>query len=358
MPDPESRFLDLEILAFIRKYRTRPAPGLAFEWLALKLFDHQFRRNAHYRRFCELEKKVPGSVRSWREIPAMPALAFKELVLVSFPVGRKVRVFQTSGTTGGGAPRGAHLFDTFRLYETAVLPPFGKYLLNDGARLSYYFLVPPSGDAPHSSLSYMADVLDRCLAHGHGKYYVKKGVPLFAELSKDLRKEQRPALVFSTAFVLKGFLDFLAREGTRLRLKKGSRLLETGGFKGRHREISKRSLYVQCQKSLGIPAARCVSEYGMTELSSQMYAATGGVFTGPAWLKTLVIDPRTGREARAGRAGILRHIDLANRGSVLAVQTEDLGRSVAGGFELLGRAKGAELRGCSLTYEEFIRSGG
>ena len=106
----------------------------------------------------------------------------------------------------------------------------------------------------------------------------------------------------------------------------------------------------------------------MTELSSQMYDTTlwdrtEGVRrrsfkTGPAWLKTLVIDPGTGEEAKKGKAGLLRHFDLANRGSVLAVQTEDLGRSAGEGFELLGRAKNADLRGCSLAYEDLLGKSG
>ena len=93
----------------------------------------------------------------------------------------------------------------------------------------------------------------------------------------------------------------------------------------------------------------------MTELSSQYYSRSLGPFAGPAWLRAVVVDPRSGRECRPGRAGILKHVDLANLGSVAAVQTEDLGRSVPGGFELLGRAPGSEVRGCSLSYERFLR---
>ena len=364
MPDPESRRLDTDLLAFIRKYRRAPAPELAFELLALRVFRYQFARNVHYRKFCEFEKRSPGEVQNWKEIPAMPALAFKELVLASFPMKDRVRVFRTSGTTRGtsatktsaDAPlRGAHFFDTLALYESAILPLFERYF--DGDKASYYFLIAPAKEAPDSSLSYMMDVVDRRLARGRGKYYVKKGEPLFVPLAGDLAKERKRTVLLSTAFALKGFLDHLAMNKTRLRLPRGSRLMETGGFKGRAREISKKALVAACQKYLGIPAARCVSEYGMTELSSQCYAPAGGIFTGPAWLKTLVIDPRTGQEAKKGRAGLLRHVDLANRGSVMAVQTEDLGRATGEGFELLGRAAGSELRGCSLRYEEFIRRG-
>jgi len=140
--------------------------------------------------------------------------------------------------------------------------------------------------------------------------------------------------------------------------------VETGGFKGRSREISKKALYAQCGKWLGLDERFCVSEYGMTELSSQFYDSTvsdrangirrAPVKVGPAWTRTLVIDAATGKETK--RTGLLRHFDLANRGSVLAVQTEDLGRRRREGFDLVGRVPGADLRGCSLTYERFLNS--
>ena len=139
--------------------------------------------------------------------------------------------------------------------------------------------------------------------------------------------------------------------------------METGGFKGKTKEISKEMLYRDCESFLGIQKNHCASEYGMTELSSQCYKRgdstlskrTSSPFLGPAWMRTLVIDPMTGREVRKGSVGFLRHFDLANRGSVIAVQTEDMGCAVGDGFEFLGRAKGSEPRGCSLSYEEFIR---
>jgi hypothetical protein len=91
-----------------------------------------------------------------------------------------------------------------------------------------------------------------------------------------------------------------------------------------------------------------VNEYGMTELSSQLYARGIGPHRAPPWLRTLVCDPATGRERQLGEVGLLRHVDLANVGSVVAVQTDDVGRAVDGGIELLGRVSGAVTRGCSL----------
>ncbi|MCA9736341.1 MAG: hypothetical protein KC645_01830, partial [Gemmatimonadetes bacterium] len=143
----------------------------------------------------------------------------------------------------------------------------------------------------------------------------------------------------------------------------GSRLMETGGFKGRRAAVSRDALRAAVEDRLGIPATHIVAEYGMTELLSQFYdpvlrtgGAVRGVFQGPPWVRTRVLDPDTLREQPAGVTGVLAHHDLANLHSVSAVLTEDLGVARADGFELLGRATGAELRGCSLTFEEIERA--
>ena len=147
MPDRESRRLDVEILRFIKKYaKTVRAPEEAFRSLALKIFEYQFRRNRYYQKFCLLEKKFPENVKNWKDIPAMPALGFKELVLTTFPPRTRVRVFHTSGTTSGGAdapPRGAHFFDTLDLYEHSVPLLFTKFVLPGSDKYAYYFLMPP-----------------------------------------------------------------------------------------------------------------------------------------------------------------------------------------------------------------------
>ncbi len=363
MVDKESQLLDRKILSFIEIYREAPASDSEFEALAFEIFDYQFRRNSYYRKFCLLEKKTPENVRSWKEIPAMPTLTFKELTLASFPVKKRVCVFRTSGTTQ--EIKGAHFFDTLRLYEHSLLPTFKKYLLPDHAKLSYYFVVSSWKDKPRSSLSYMIEIVNRHLALRHGKYYIKKGVAQLDRLVLDLKKEKNAVILLATSLALKGFLDFLKGKNIKLHLAAGSRLMETGGYKGRTNEISKKVLYKLCDTYLGIPKTHCVSEYGMTELASQTYDTTlfdfvnhqerKPVKAGPAWLRTLVIDPRTGKESKKGQIGLLRHLDLANRPSVMAVQTEDLGRATGDGFELLGRAKSSPLRGCSLSYEELIK---
>jgi hypothetical protein len=124
--------------------------------------------------------------------------------------------------------------------------------------------------------------------------------------------------------------------------------METGGYKGRTRTMPKAQLRQMLSKFLGVPPSHVLAEYGMSELSSQAYDSAAGVFHFPPWARARVISPETGAEAGEGESGLLRVFDLANIGSVMAVQTEDLAARRGDGFELLGRAASAEPRGCSL----------
>jgi hypothetical protein len=182
----------------------------------------------------------------------------------------------------------------------------------------------------------------------------------------------QPLVVLGTAFNFVHLLDHLAQERLRFPLAAGSRVLETGGYKGRSRAIAKTELQALITDYLAIPPSHIVSEYGMSELSSQAYDHVAGgrqpgeiagsdavrarppsdpgarIYTFPPWARVLVVSPETGREVGEGERGLLRVLDLANVWSVMAVQTEDLGARRGAGFALLGRAGGAEPRGCSL----------
>ncbi len=356
--------LDRAILSFIHTYSNADASNHVFQECAFKIFSYQYQHNRMYRQFCDSSGLVPGKLKSWKQIPAMPADGFKELELISFSRHKIKKVFRTSGTTQD--KRGAHAFETLKLYEAAILPAFHQYLLPDKKRMQYCFLIQSSKDAPDSSLSYMMSVVNKKCAHQKGKFYIGKNWADFGLLVRDLRYARMPVMLLATAFSLKAFLDYLENENIWLNLPVHSRLMETGGFKGRTKVVSKEILYRLCGERLGISRSHCVSEYGMTELSSQAYDTTlrdhtlrknGRFFKkGPAWMRTLVIDPKTGLEAPRGKKGLLRHFDLANRGSVLAIQTEDVGVQKGDGFEVLSRAKTAQLRGCSLSYEKFIHA--
>lgn len=321
-----------------------------FDQLAMEVFEYQCAHNPIYRAYCERQPPVTH----WKQIPAVPTSAFKDFALTTFPVEEAEAEFHTSGTTADRA--GKHYLRTTGLYDAAILPNFATSLLPDGARLRMLALTPSPEEAPHSSLSHMMGVVMREFGAEGSGFFVEQGVLNSKRLVAELRTAREPVFLLGTAFA---FVHLFEHGDLRLRLSEGSRAMETGGFKGRSREMSKPELYAQFEKFLGIPASRIVDEYGMTELSTQFYDETlrAGRQTDrksvPPWARVVVIDPNTGREAAMNERGLIRVFDLANLWSTMCLQTEDLGVSHGESFEILGRATGAEVRGCSLNAESL-----
>ena len=167
-------------------------------------------------------------------------------------------------------------------------------------------------------------------------------------------------LLCATALALVHLLEAMEDAEHRVALPQGSRVMETGGFKGRNRELPRDLLYRRLHLALGVPAERIVNQYGMTELGSQFYDSvlrfpgTPRRKLGPPWARVRLIDPESGDEAPYGEIGVVTILDLANTGSVLAIQSADLGRALGDGFEVLGREPGAEARGCSIAADEML----
>jgi len=335
-----------------------------FEELALALFAHQFERCGPYRSFCERRGATPSGLRHWWEIPPVPTGAFKEVALRCFPAERTVHTFRTSGTST--SLRGELHLDTLELYEASLLPTLCRFLLPDLSpgqpEATILALAPSPAEVRDSSLSHMFGVAIRELGAAGSGFFLERGALLVDELlaALDAAPPQRPLLLCGTSYAFVHLLDELERRRTTLRLGAAARIMETGGFKGRSRSVPRASLYLALEQALGIPLERIVNQYGMTELGSQFY---DGVLRdpeslrrklGPPWARVRIVDPETGDEARAGQTGTLVIHDLANTGSVLAVQTADLGRRIEDGFEVLGRQDGAEQRGCSIAAEEML----
>jgi hypothetical protein len=138
-------------------------------------------------------------------------------------------------------------------------------------------------------------------------------------------------------------------------LPAGSLAFETGGYKGTRRSLSKEALYEMFRNRLGLDASEIINEYGMTELSSQCYTrGLGRPHVAPPWMRVIAVDPATGLEVADGETGVLRIFDLANLGSVLAIQTRDLAIRRGADFELLGRDPAALPRGCSRAADEML----
>ncbi len=340
-----------------------PLPDAHFNDLARRIFEHQSARNPVFARFCDARGVRAGSWSSWREVPPVPARAFRERGLVSR--GAAEVVFRTSGTTSGGASRGEHRVPDLSLYHASLLPNFEAHLLPDGARLPMISLIPSPRAVPDSSLSHMIGVVEDELARD-ARYFVGKDGRLDENgLRSTLREAEargEAVLIVGTAFAFVHLLDSLAADETRFRLPAGSRVMETGGFKGRTRTVPRDRLYAAIRLRMGIPPRWVVNEYGMTELLSQFYEPVlrgeARLHRPPPWVRTRVLDPATLEALPAGREGLLCHFDLANLGSVCCLLTEDIGvepREAEGrGFRVLGRNPGAEPRGCSLAMDDLM----
>jgi hypothetical protein len=350
--------LQQAVLSLIERGVDRPLSDAAFNELALAVFAFQFEANGVYRAYCEQQQRTPATVKQWQEIPAVPTRSFKEFPLACFPIEQAVAEFHTSGTSQ--AKSGKHYFQTLALYEAVIRPNFQVHLLPDGARLPMLVLTPSPEQAPHSSLAHMMGVVMKEFGAPDSAFYVEGKDLLAQKLVHDLLELQwahQPVFLLGTAFAFVHLFEYCAKNAVRLEMAAGSRVMETGGFKGRSRQMSRTELGGLFEQVLGIPSSRTVNEYGMTELSTQFYDQTlrAGQQTDakavPPWARVQIIDPQTGREAAHGERGMLRVFDLANLWSIVCIQTEDLGATNANGFEILGRAADAEVRGCSLNAE-------
>jgi hypothetical protein len=317
---------------------------------ALRLFQLQYQSNATYRRLCDAAKIDVDEIKDWREIPAAPTVAFKELELTSIPPRERSVMFYSSGTTEQRPSRHFHSSESLAVYEASLLAGFKAQFATSNLRMKFLSLTPPKIEAPNSSLVHMFDVVIKEFGSKESKFLgrVEDGGTWgfdTGDVSEALRRASAAGERFGllgTAFL---FVDLLER--VQVRLPEGSRVLETGGYKGRSRTLPKAELYSLIGERLGVPENAIVSEYGMCELSSQAYARQS-VYQFSPWARVLIVSPETGRPVAEGETGLVRVIDLANVWSVLAVQTEDLGVRRGDGFELLGRAATAEARGCSL----------
>ncbi|MFI5398390.1 MAG: CoF synthetase [Candidatus Binatia bacterium] len=357
---PEDHPVHDTVLRFITAPR-----AIQFETLALEVFAHQFECIPAYRRVCERQGKTPATIQQWKEIPPVPMLVFKE---VELRCGPAERTFLTTGTTAGAERRGRHALPDLRLYRAAAVAGMKECLFPDVAETRILSLIPSSAERNESSLAQMVSWAmeefgsssgSRCFATADGLDFAD-----FAEALRQSEREGAPVCIMTTTGALIRFFDHCRLRAWAFRLPHGSRLMDTGGHKGAPRSMSAHGVLQACWNTFAIPGYFCVNEYGMTELSSQYYdnvirdrycgRPTHRAKAGPPWMRTLVLDPGTLREVAPGEAGLLCHFDLANAGTALAVLTEDLGRVVKDGFELVGRIAGAEARGCSLSLADFV----
>lgn len=360
-PSPQALLADIvdDLLAFMAQ---EGASDEAFNQQALRLFSHQFQRNLAFQRFSRQRGKTPRTVKTWRDIPAVPISAFKALTLSCQPPSSTDRVFMTSGTTQGDV-KGKHYHPTLAVYDASMRANFSRRFMQGSDKISMGILFPTEELMPNSSLAhYLALAVQSFGAAGSRYFLSPQGLDTSALCAALAQAEQtgQPYALLGATYSLVHLMDALQQLGRSFALPSGSRVLDTGGFKGQSREIPMADFYAQLSSMFGIPARQCVNMYGMTELSTQFYDAGNAtlppVKSGPHWIKSRLVNPMTGEEVAHGEHGVLVHCDLANFNSVTTILTEDVGVAVEGGFLLLGRVDGAQAKGCSLAVEEFLRA--
>ena len=349
-----------EIIAALLAFIALPdASDAEFEAMALKVFAYQFRNNEPYKRFCLQRGRTPLSVKRWRDIPAVPITAFKDLTLSCIPPEQAQRVFMTSGTTQGIRGRSYH--PTLDVWKHSMLVNFRARFMQGAKRIRMGILFPDVTELPNSSLAtYLSLAKQECGTPDSETFINAAGLDLDGLLSALEQAETRgePYALLGASYSFVPVLDALAASGRKFTLPEGSRILDTGGFKGQSRELAPDEFYDGLSSAFGVPRSACINMYGMTELSSQLYddgnAVCPSVKSGPHWIRSRVVDPLTGVDLLEGQRGVIVHHDLAHFNCVAAILTEDAGEIVPGGFKLLGRVDGEASKGCSVAVAEFL----
>lgn len=306
----------------------------AFGKIALEVFNFQYHNNSVYQQYCKLIHRNPAQVNALHNIPFLPISFFKshEVKAGDFEADA---VFESSGTTGANTSR--HYVKDLSVYEQSFLACFNEFY---GHPEDYCILglLPSYLERKNSSLVYMVNRLIQRSGHPLSGFYLHDLEKLSGTLQQ-LEKTEQKTILFGVTYAL---LDFAEKFPVQLN---HSTIIETGGMKGRKKEITRAELNDMIKNSFGL--SRVDSEYGMTELLSQAYAIDGN-FRCPPWMRILLRD-ETDPFAPAPITGVINVIDLANINSCSFIATEDLGRRNAdGSIEILGRLDSSDVRGCSL----------
>ncbi|WNH13664.1 acyl transferase [Thalassobellus suaedae] len=308
-----------------------------FNNLALEVFNYQFKNNKVYRSFCDLLYKHPSDVKTIEDIPFLPIQFFKTKNILSSKASIQT-TFTSSGTTGSSTSK--HHITDLDIYKQSFTKGFKQFYgnIDDYVILA---LLPSYLERKGSSLIYMVDDLIKQSKQPESGFYLNNISELKDKLIK-LDHEGKKVLLIGVSFAL---LDLVETYTFNL---KSTIIMETGGMKGRRKELIRNELHKQLKQGFGVETIH--SEYGMTELLSQAYSNGNGVFKCPNWMRILTRDTEDALTINPSeKAGGINVIDLANINSCSFIATQDLGRvNKNGEFEVIGRFDNSDIRGCNL----------
>ena len=351
-----------EVIERTRQYLNNSKCSEAeFNEQALLLFRYQFEFNLPYQSYCRTKGKTPRLVKHWKEIPPVPINAFKEVQLSCGDVEKAAAIFMTSGTTK--SVRGKHYHPTLEVYDQSTIKHFQERFMGADEQLPMGILFPNTKALPNSSLAHYLALAAKEFSGHDSTYFIDDNGLQIEKLIQELEQRElagEPYALLGASFSFVHLFEELKARGRTFSLPKGSKILDTGGFKNQSEEMDLETFYQKMNDYLGIDRKNCVNMFGMTELSTQLYddgnEILPSVKSGPHWFKSRVVHPVTGEDMPDGEPGVLVHYDLANFNSVLAILTEDMGIKKGAGFLFLGRVQGAEAKGCSLALDEFIQA--
>jgi Acyl-protein synthetase, LuxE len=303
---------------------------------AIQTFQLQYGHNPLYRQYVDALNVQPYRVRTLTDIPFLPVSLFKTHPVRTGAFIPEI-VFESSGTTGLVTSR--HEVKDLSVYRKSFDAGFRRFYGPVG-EWCIIGLLPAYLERSHSSLVLMVHELIGSSGHPDSGFYLYDHEALYALLQR-LERQGQKTLLIGVTFAL---LDFAEKYQLSLH---HTVVMETGGMKGRRREITRNELHAFLKQRLGVNAVH--AEYGMTELLSQAYSSGDGLFTCPPWMRMLVRREDDPLEVSLQGEGLLNIIDLANIWSCSFLATEDIGRILPDGrFEVSGRADNSDVRGCSL----------
>ena len=307
-----------------------------FNAIALKVFQYQYLNVKVYREFCDLLKVNSSTVKSVKDIPFLPIQFFKSHQVISKNTTIE-KVFTSSGTTGSITSK--HYISDINLYKKSFTKAFTQFF-DKIENLTILALLPSYLERDGSSLVYMVDELIKQSNSPHSGFYLDNTSDLIEKL-EFLEKTNQKTILLGVSYAL---LDLMEAKQFQL---KNTIIMETGGMKGRRKEMVKEELHSILKKGFGV--SQIYSEYGMTELLSQAYSKGSGLFTCPPWMKIITRDTEDAQTYITQKTGGINVIDLANLYSCSFIATQDLGKVyLDGSFEILGRFDDSDIRGCNL----------